>query len=66
MIKGELTAEIVEGSVGVDCGCACVTGMLKMPPVAIADGNMKGEMDGADVEDKVASGISVVVVWRES
>lgn len=58
MIEGELTAEIEEGSVGVDCGCACVTGMLKMPPVAIAD--------GADVEDKVASGISVVVVWRKS
>ena len=40
--------------------------MLKMPPVAIAEENMEGEMDGADVEDKVASGISVVVVWRES
>lgn len=35
--------------------------MLKMPPIAIAEGNMEGEMDGADVEDKEAS---VIVVWR--
>ena len=40
--------------------------MLEMPPVAIVMGSIEGEMDGADGDDKAASTISVVVVWREA
>ena len=32
--------------------------MLKMPPVAIAEENMEGEMDGADV-DEGALGVDI-------
>ena len=36
-----------------------------MPPVAIVEENMEGEMDVADGDGKAPSTITVVVVWRE-